>query len=81
MTSKFIQKALSKHKKGALHKQLGIIPWHTIDKQLLVDIKNANINSYIRPSEYQHADSGDVKVTRLLKKRAILALTLKNIRR
>ena len=74
---KWIQQAVKKSKKGALSRQLGIPEEKNIPATLLNRIKAAEIGETVRnPCETgkQH-----VKVTRLLKKRAVLASTLKKI--
>ena len=73
MKSKWIKNALKQHKKGALHKQLEIPQEQTIPVSLLIRIKNAKLNSYITGT------TKPIKITRLLKRRAILALNLKKM--
>jgi hypothetical protein len=75
----WIQKALKKHKRGALHRQLGISERDKIPVTLLKRIKNAKIGDTIKNPTSKGKQS--IKVTTLLKKRAVLALTLKKIRR
>jgi len=60
-------------KEGALHRQLGIPADKKIPVRLLQKIKNAEIGDKVRWGNKTY------KVTRLLKKRAVLALTLKKI--
>lgn len=79
MTKKFIQKALRKHRKGALHRELGYAPDEVIPVLLLESIKETPVghkvftNGKNRKTEW-------VKVTRLLKRRASLALTLRRFK-
>jgi hypothetical protein len=56
----------AKHR-GALHKQLGIKPGKKIPSKLLTEISKANIGTKVRGKT----------VTGLLKKRAVLAKTLR----
>lgn len=75
MAKKWIQKALKHSKEGSLHRQLGIPKSEKIPKTLLTRIKSAEVGKTIRnPSK-----TGDrkIKVTPLLKKRAVLAHTLR----
>jgi hypothetical protein len=66
--SKWIQKALKKHHEGSLHRQLHIPVSHKIPKKEIEKIEHAHIGSKV----YGH------KVTQLLKKRAVLAETLRS---
>ena len=66
--NKWIQK--TSVKKHALHKQLGIKVGHKIPTGLLTDISKAEIGTKVRGH----------KVTGLLKKRAVLAKSLKRFR-
>ena len=75
--SKWIQK--TGLKKGALSRQLGIPERENIPITLLEKIRKAPIGSTIRNPTTKGKRL--IKVTRLLKKRAVLALTLKRIRR
>jgi len=74
MVRYWIQGALRAHKKGSLHKQLGVPQDKRIPKRLLSRIKTAPIGKTIR----NPARTGKrrLKVTGLLKKRAVLAHTL-----
>lgn len=76
---KWIQNALKKGKKGALSRQLGIPQKENIPFTLLRKIKDAEIGDKI------HNPTGRGKrwitVTRLMKRRAVCALNLKEIRR
>ena len=68
MKSKYwIQKTGVKKHRGALHKQLGIEPGDKIPSKFLNDIVRADIGTKVRGH----------KVTGLLKKRAVLAKTLR----
>lgn len=67
MTNKWIQKALGKHYHGALHRELGINTKKIIPKKELDKIAKAHLGTYV----YGH------KITHLLKKRAVLAETLR----
>ena len=75
--NKWIQK--TGLKKGALSRQLGIPERENIPITLLEKIRKAPIGSTIRNPTKRGKRL--IKVTRLLKKRAVLALTLKRIRR
>jgi hypothetical protein len=71
---KWIQQALRKQKKGSLSRQLGIPEEKNIPVTLLNKIKAADIGDTVKnPCE---TGKSRVKVTRLLKKRAVLASTL-----
>ena len=73
----WIQSAIKK--KGALSRQLGIPIKKNIPISLLERIRNAKIGSTItNPTK---TGKRRIKVTRLLKKRAVLALTLKRLRK
>jgi len=72
-TRKWIQKAV--RKRGALSRQLGIPEEKNIPITLLEKIKKAKIGSTVRNPTEQGKKR--IKVTRLLKKRAVLAHTLK----
>lgn len=77
MIKKWIQKALEKP--GTLHKQLGIDKKDKIPRALLKKIMNANKNATItNPTK---KGKRKIKATPLLKKRANLALNLKNIKK
>lgn len=78
MVKYWIQKSLKKHKRGSLHKQLGVPMDTKIPKALLTRIKNADIGKTIKnPSK---TGKRRIKVTGLLKKRAVLAHTLRELR-
>ena len=73
----WIQSAIKKP--GALSRQLGIPIKKNIPISLLKKIRNAKIGSTITyPTK---TGKRRIKVTRLLKKRAVLALTLKRLRK
>jgi hypothetical protein len=74
MTNKWIQKALKGHHKGALHRQLGVPTDENIPLHMLTEIKERPIGSEIRNYKTTKA----IKITRLLKKRALLALNLRH---
>jgi hypothetical protein len=80
MVKKWIQKALRKHRKGALSKQLGIPEEDNIPFNLLTEIQNKPVGEYVTvpPSGIRYYPM-KIKVTRLLKKRANLALNLKRL--
>jgi hypothetical protein len=78
MARYWIQDAVSKHKKGSLHKQLGVPMNKRIPKRLLSRIKSADIGKTVHnPSR---TGKRRVKVTGLLKKRAVLAYTLRRFK-
>jgi len=73
----WIQSAIKK--KGALSRQLGIPIQKNIPFTLLEKIRRAKIGSTItNPTK---TGKRKIKVTRLLKRRAVLALTLKRLRK
>ena len=76
---KWINKALSKHKKGALSKQLGIREEDNIPINLLNSIISAKAGEEV--DNYTSKGYKRIKVTKLLKQRANLALNLKRIKR
>jgi CxxC motif-containing protein len=70
----WVQSAI--RKKGSLSRQLGIPEEENIPKQLLQEIRKAKIGETVQnPTQ---TGNRVIKVTRLLKKRAVLALTLKS---
>lgn len=71
MAKKWIQRALKAHHKGTLHRELGLSPEEHIPVMLLNSIKNSKIGDYI-----MNGPKPKIKVTRLLKRRAVLALNL-----
>ena len=77
MAKKWIQQALKGHRKGSLSRQLDILEKKNIPPRLLEQIKKADIGDTVvnRGKIGKRA----IKVTRLLKKRAVLASTLKTI--
>jgi len=77
MTKLWIQKATRKHKKGSLHKQLQVPQSKNIPKALLSRIKSAPIGKTVHnPSK---TGKRRIKVTDLLKKRVVLAHTLRKL--
>lgn len=70
-TNNWIQKAIKGRKKGLLHKQLGIPSHERIPNYILETIVNTDIGRYI---SYGHKD---IKITKLLKRRAIFALNIR----
>jgi len=75
MTEKFIQEAIGK--KGTTRRMLGVHEGETIPFTLLEAIRTAPIGTRVKnPTQVGHRT---MKVTRLLKQRAVLALTLKRI--
>ena len=76
---KWIQKALSKHKPGSLSRQLQVPIDDNIPFTLLEKIRKAQIGTII--TNPTRKGKRRIKVTRLLKKRSVLALNLKRIRR
>ncbi len=71
MVIKWIQKALKKHKVGSLHKQLEIRKSKKIPKSLLEKISKTKIENIVK---FQNKK---IKVTLLLKQRAVMALNLR----
>ena len=81
MTKKkyWIQKAVNRRKKGALSRQLGIPEKDNIPKTLLEKIAKTPVGGRIKnPTK---TGKKYLTVTRKLKKRAVLALTLKKLRK
>jgi hypothetical protein len=77
-SSTWIQRALRFKKTGATHRMLGIPSGHKLPFTLLERIKSADIGDVIiNPTKTGKAR---IKVTPLLKKRAVLAYTLKRMR-
>ena len=66
MRKYWIREAFKGHKRGALHRQLGIPPNRTIGKKLLRKIKNTPL--------HQGKTVRGHRVTALMKKRAVAAL-------
>jgi len=74
---KWIRRAVKKE--GGLSRQLGIPKKERIPTTLLRKIKNAKVGTTItNPTK---TGKRRIKVTRLLKKRAVLALTLRKFRK
>lgn len=67
----WIQEALKNHKKGSLHRQLGIPQNKTLPKKTLAGIAKTKIGNKFRGRT----------VTSLLKKRVVLARTLSSFKR
>ncbi|MGA2130655.1 MAG: hypothetical protein ABSG05_03540 [Candidatus Pacearchaeota archaeon] len=67
MSKYWIQKALAKHEKGALHRELGIPKGKIIPNKELKKIEHAPLGTRVEGH----------KVTHLLKERATLAETLR----
>ena len=77
MTNNFIQEAVNQKKKGATHRMLGVPAGETIPFTFLEAIRTTPIGMRVKnPTKVGHRS---VKVTRLLKARAVLALNLKRI--
>jgi len=74
---RWIQKA--RIKKGALSRQLGIPERENIPNKLLYKIKKTPVGKTIRNPTKK--GKRRIKITKKLKKRAVLALTLKKISR
>lgn len=78
MPKYWIHDAVKAHKKGTLHRQLKVPMDKKIPKRLLSKIKGAEIGKTVRnPSK---VGKRRVKVTGLLKKRAVLAHTLRGLK-
>lgn len=74
----WIQDAIKKGKKGSLHRQLGVPQGKRIPKSLLAKIKSMEIGGTVKnPTK---TGKRKVKVTTLLKKRAVLAHTLRRFK-
>jgi hypothetical protein len=80
MTNTWIQKALKKHKPKILHKQLGIPIREEIPLVVLYQIAKSKIGDriYINTAKII-SNTPFITVTKLLKKRAVLALNLRKI--
>jgi len=77
MARDWVTKVAAEIKKGALHRQLGIPEGVKIPVSLLEKIDRAEIGSTItNPTK---VGKKRIKVTRLLKRRAVLALTFKRM--
>lgn len=73
----WIQNAINPKKRGALHRQLEVPKKKKLPKTLLRKIRGMEIGSTARnPTKI---GKRKVKVTKLLKKRATLALTLRDL--
>lgn len=74
----WIQDALKKHKKGTLHRQLGVPQDKKIPKSLLARIKRTDVGKTVKnPTK---TGKRRIKITGLLKKRAVLAHTLRGFK-
>jgi hypothetical protein len=73
--NRWIQGAVNPRKRGSLHRQLGVPKGEKIPKDLLNAVKAAE------PGRVVRAGGKRVRVTRLMKKRANLAVTLRKVRR
>ena len=76
MTKKWIQEATRNHKKGALHRQLGLSENEIIDTRDLETIIKSKLGDYFITEN--HRIRKKIKVTKLLKRRVNFAL---NVRR
>lgn len=75
--NKWIPGALEHHKEGSLHRMLGVPKCTTIPFTFLETIRNTEIGMVAKNPTL--IGSKKVKVTRLVKARAVLALNLKRI--
>ena len=77
----WIKGALSGHKPGALHRMLGLSENEVLPLNLLKKIKASSLGSKIRYSYLGRMGivHREYTVTPLLKKRAVLAVTLRKI--
>ena len=74
----WVRETTSRHKDGVTHRMLGIPPSQTIPFTLLERIRAARIGSIIKnPTKIGYPY---IKVTRLLKQRAVWVLNLKRMR-
>ena len=78
-TDRWIQDATTPEKRGSLHRMLGINEDMKIPKSLLREIMRAEIGDTIRNPTT--VGNRLIKVTKLLKQRANLALTFKSFKR
>jgi hypothetical protein len=75
--NKWIPGALEHHKEGSLHRMLGVPRSETIPFTFLETIRNTTIGKTAKnPTQI---GKPSVKVTQLVKSRAVLALNLKRI--
>ncbi len=74
----WIKDALKGHKKGSLHRQLGVPMDKTITKSLLNKIKRTEIGKTVKNPT--RTGKRRIKVTRLMKKRSVLAHTLRGFK-
>jgi hypothetical protein len=76
MTRKrWIQRAVDPRKRGSLHRQLGVPKGEKIPRELLNAVKTAE------PGRVVRASGKRIRVTKLMKKRVNLAVTLRKVRR
>jgi len=79
MVNYWIQKAVKRERRGKLHRRLGIPVSEKIPVTLLRRIKSAPIGTtIINPTK---TGRKRIKVTRLLKKEAVLADTLRKLKK
>jgi len=78
MARYWIQDALRRHKRGSLHRQLEVPNGKRIPMRLLSKIKSAEVGKTVtNPTK---TGKRKVKVTGLLKKRAVVAHTLRKFK-
>jgi len=78
MARYWIQSALRRHKRGSLHRQLEVPNSKRIPTGLLEKIKSAEVGTRItNPTK---TGKRRIKVTGLLKKRAVVAHTLRGLK-
>ena len=77
--TQWIQETIRKSRKGALSRQLGIPVKDNIPVALLRAIKYADIGETIHNPTTK--GKAWIKITKLLKKRAVLTLTLKGLKK
>lgn len=71
---KWIPCALANHKPGSLHRQLHVPKGEKIPDKLLIRVKHTRLGGKVRYNGFV------ITVTVLLKKRAVLAATLRGIK-
>jgi len=76
-TPDWITETVSRHKKGSLHRILGVPPKEKIPYTLLEKIRNTPIGTTIDNPVQSGKDK--IKVTKLVKQRAVWGLNLKRI--
>ena len=72
---RWIQKAVDPKKRGSLHRQLGFPRCEMIPGDLLRAVKTAE------PGQVVRASGKRVRITKLMKKRANLAVTLRRMKK